>query len=139
MLIPVFLLGLSCSIHASYQRPYPPRAPYRTAHVAYDLEAAAGSLRHDAEYAFRRSSRHEKRALKEIRRLHDRARDFRRSVERRHGDLRRVQRDFDRLAKQYYRAENALRYAYAPQRIYRSLSHVRRLMGQVQRGYAYYR
>ena len=138
MLLPAFLLGLSCSIHASHTR-YPAMGSYRTGSLAYELESATGSLRRDAEYAFRVRSRYEKNALKEIRKLHQRARDFRRTAERRYGDERRSRKDFDKLMRQYYRAESALRYGYTPRQLYRSLNTVRRLMSQLQRSYGYSR
>ena len=144
MLLPIFLLGLSCSIHASHtphtqHRPYPDRGPYRRANPAYELETATGALRQDAEYAFRGRGRYERKALKEIRKLHQRARNYRRTVERRRGDERRSRRDFDKLMRQYYRAESALRYSRAPRQVYRSFNHLRRLMSRLQGGYRYYR
>jgi hypothetical protein len=136
ILLPTFLLGLSCSIHASHTR-YPVRRPYPATSPAYELEAATGSLRRDAEYALRGRSRYDRNALNEIRKLHDRARDYRRNVDRRYQDGRRSRRDLDRLTRQYYRAESALRYAYTPRQLYRSLSYVRRLLSQLQRRYTY--
>ena len=134
ILFPAFLLGLSCSIHASHRR-YPAPVPHRTTSLPYELERATGNLRYDAEYAFRSRSRNEGRALNEIRKLHQRARDFRRTVERRYGDERRYRNDADRLVSQYYRTEDALRYVYAPRQLGRSLSQVRHLMGRLQRGF----
>jgi hypothetical protein len=138
MLLPVMLLGLSCSIHASHTG-YPVRGPYRPASLVYELESATDALRRDAEYAFHHRSRYENRALKEVRRLHKRARDFRRSVERRYRDDHRIRRDFDRLMRQYYRTEGALSYAYTPRQVYRSLNYVRSLINRLQRSYGYYR
>jgi hypothetical protein len=82
-------------------------------------------------------NRYEKKALKEIRKLHQRARNFRRTVERRYGDERRSRKDFDKLMRQYYRTESTLRYVYVPRQVSRSLNYVRRLMSRLQRGYGY--
>ena len=136
MLLPFFLLGLSCSIHASHSS-YPTRGHYRPAGSAYELESATGSLWRDAEYAFHGRSRYERKALKEIKKLHQRARNFRRTVEQGYRGERRTRRDYDKLLKQYYRAENALRYARMPRQVYRSLSYVRRQMSRLPRSYAY--
>jgi hypothetical protein len=136
MLLPAILLGLSCSIHASHTR-YPASGYYRPATSAYELESATGTLLRDAEYAFHVRGRYERKALNEIRKLHQRARNFRRTFERRYGDERRYRKDFDKLMRQYYRVGEALRRAYTPRHVYRSFSYVRRLLGQSQRRYAY--
>jgi hypothetical protein len=101
------------------------------------LESATGSLLRDAEYAFHVRDRYQRKALNEIRKLHQRARNFRRTLERRYGDERRYRKDFDKLMRQYYRVEEALRRAYTPRYLYRSFNYVRRLLGQSQRRYAY--
>ena len=136
MLFPAFLLGLSCSIHASHTR-YPAPVRYRTSNLPHELERATGNLRYDAGYAFHSRSRNERKALNEINKLHQRARNLRRTVERRYGDERRYRKDADKLMNQYYRAENALRYVYVPRQVGRSLSQVRHLMSRLQRGYVY--
>lgn len=140
LLLPVFLLGLSCSIHASHPS-YPDRTDYRVRNAAYELERATWSLGRDAEYAFHRS-RHDKKALKEVRRLEDRARHFRRSIEHRYWDDHHGREDFGRLLEQLGRTERALQYAYAPRPLYRSLDRVRYLIGRLQYyygGQGYYR
>jgi hypothetical protein len=136
MLFPAFLLGLSCSIHASH-RGYSTPVRYRTKSLPHELERATGNLRYDAQYAFHARSRNERRAQKEINKLHKRARNLRRTVERRYGDERRYRKDAEKLIRQYHRTEDALRYVYVPRPVGRSMNQVRHLMSRLQRGYVY--
>ena len=132
ILIPAFALGLSCTSHAS-QRRYSNDYRYRSGSLAYDLEQATRSLRQAAEVTDHYSGRYDKRARKEIRKLHQRAQKFRRTVERRHWEDRRTHKSLDQLTRQYYRTESTLRRSYASRRLYRSFSRVRYLMNRIQR------
>lgn len=140
LLLPLFLFGLSCSIHASHR--YPDRGSYRVRNMAYELERATWSLRQDAEHAFHYRSRYENKALRELSRLAKRARNFRRSVERHYWDDRRARKDYAKLLRQYDRTEEALSRLYTRGRIYRSLDRVRYLidrLGYYYTGYGDYR
>ncbi len=134
ILIPAFALGLSCTSHAS-QRRYSNDYRYRSGNLAYDLEQATWSLRQTTESADRYRSRHDKRVRKEIRKLHQRAQQFRRTVERRRWEDRRTHKSLDQLTRQYYRTEDALRHGYGSRRWYRSFSQVRYLMNRIQYRY----
>jgi hypothetical protein len=134
VLISAFALGLSCTSNASQRRytreySYTPRIP------VYDLERATWLLRQDAEYTDPYRGRYDKRVRKETRKLHERARKFRQTVERRHWEDRRVHKSLDRLSQQYYRTERALRRSYGSRRLYRSFSRVRYLMNRIHARY----
>lgn len=137
VLIPAFALGLSCSTHAS-QRRYTREYSFASRSPVYDLERATWLLRQDAEYADPYRGRYDKRVRKETRKLHERARKFRETVERRHWDDRRVHKNLDRLTQQYYRTENAMRRSYGSRRLYRSFGRVQYLMNQIQSRYGGY-
>ena len=146
ILIPIFALGLSCTSQAS-QRRYTREPSYRSRNPVYELERATWLLRQDAEYADPYRGRYDKRVRKEARKLHERARKFRRTVERRHWEDRRTHRSLDRLTQQYYRTESALRRGYGNRRLNRSFRRVQHLMNRIQsrsgvyayRGYDTYR
>jgi len=131
ILIPAFALGLSCTSHAS-QRRYSNDYRYRSGNLAYELEQATWSLRRTTEYADRYRSRYDKRTRKEIRKLHQRAQKFRRTVERRRWEDRRTHNSLDQLTRQYYRTEDALRHGYGSRRLYRSFRRVQHLMIRIQ-------
>ncbi len=138
ILIPAFALGLSCTSHAS-QRRYSNDYRYRSGNLAYELEQATWSLRRTTEYADRYRSRYDKRTRKEIRKLHQRAQKFRRTVERRHWEDRRTHKSLNQLTRQYYRTEGALRHGYGSRPLHRSFNRVRYLMNQIHYRYGGYR
>jgi hypothetical protein len=137
-LLPTIVFGLSCSIHASHRPVYRGRTSVTS--VAYDIERTTRALEHDARYYYHRD-RQGRRLIKELDRLEKRARNFRRTVERRYWEDRRSRNDFDELVRQYYRAQERSRYAYVPRQILRDLNRVGHLIGRLQYVYggaAYY-
>ena len=138
VLIPAFALGLSCTSHAS-QRRYSNDYRYRSGSLAYELEQATWSLRQATEYTAHYRGRYDKRTRKEIRKLHQRAQKFRRTVERRHWEDRRTHKSLDQLTRQYYRTEDTLRHGHEGRYLYRSFSRVRYLMNRIQHRYGGYR
>jgi hypothetical protein len=137
VLISAFALGLSCTSSAS-QRRYTRDYYYGSRNPVYDLERATWLLRQDAEYTDPYRGRYDKRVRKEARKLHERARKFRRTLERRHWEDRKVRKSLDRLTQQYYRTESAFRRGYGGRRLYRSFSRVRFLMNRIQSRYGGY-
>ncbi len=130
LLLPAIVIGLSCSTHASHRPVH--RGTTSVTSLAYEIERTTWSLEREAQYSYSHRDRQDKKLIKELNRLEKRARNFRRTVERRYWEDRRSRKDFDKLVRQYYRTQETTRYAYAPRQIYRGLSRVGHLISRLQ-------
>ena len=116
LILPAIVIGLSCSGHASHRPVH--RDATSVPSLAYEIERTTRSLQRETQYSTSRRDRQGKKLIQELKRLEERAREFRRTVERSYWEDRRSRKDFDKLVRQYYRTQETTQYTYAPRQVF---------------------
>jgi hypothetical protein len=108
--------------------------PDRIQYLAHDLEEAARHVHESAEAYAHHGGRRERRALGTLHRLDRQARHFHRQVERYRRSPRHTEKDYRRLVRAYYEAQQAMRGLHTFEHVYRDFHRVEALIDEL----AYY-